>query len=74
MAPQGQQAYTILATNNGPDDAAGVEVTLSGVPEGSTPTLTDGEYRETTCSGGLCDAIWDLGPSCRSLLTGLPVA
>ncbi len=61
VAPQGQQLYTIHALNNGPDAAPAVEVTLSGVPEGSKPTLTDGEYRETTCSGGLCDAIWDLG-------------
>ena len=59
--PLGQEAYTILAANNGPDMAPSVKVTLSGVPQGSKPALTDGEYRETTCSGGLCDAIWDLG-------------
>ena len=60
-APRGQQAYTIFAANNGPNAAPDVEVTLRGVPQGSKPALTDGEYRETTCSGGLCDAIWDLG-------------
>ena len=61
VAPQGQQAYTILATNNGPDMAPDVEVTLSGVPEGSQPRLSDGAYRELACQDGLCDAIWDLG-------------
>ena len=61
VAPQGQQAYTILATNNGPDMAPDVEVTLSGVPEGSKPRLSEGAYREMACQDGLCDAIWDLG-------------
>ena len=61
VAPQGQQAYTILATNNGPDMAPAVEVTLSGVPEGSQPMLSEGAYRELACQDGLCDAIWDLG-------------
>ena len=60
VAP-GQRAYTILAANNGPDAAPAVEVTLSGVPEGSQPALTDGAYREMACQDGLCDAIWDLG-------------
>ena len=61
VAPQGQQAYTILATNNGPDAAPAVEVTLSDVPEGAQPRLSDGAYRELACQDGLCDAIWDLG-------------
>ena len=60
--PLGQEAYTIFAVNNGPDDAAGVEVALRGVPEGAKPTLSEGAYRETSCQDGLCDAIWDLGP------------
>ena len=61
VAPQGQQAYTILATNNGPDMAPAVEVTLSGVPQGSKPRLSEGAYREMACQDGLCLAIWDLG-------------
>ena len=61
VAPQGQQAYTILAANNGPDMAPDVKVTLSGVPQGSKPRLSEGAYREMACQGGLCDAIWDLG-------------
>ena len=61
VAPQGQQAYTILATNNGPDAAPDVEVTLRGVPQGAKPRLSDGAYRETTCQNGFCEAIWDLG-------------
>ena len=61
VAPQLQQAYTIHAANNGPDTAPAVQVTLSGVPEGSTHRLSDGAYREVACQNGLCEAIWDLG-------------
>ena len=63
LATPGQQAYTIMAANNGPDTAPAVQVTLTGVPQGAEAVLADGDgmYRETSCEGGLCEAVWDLG-------------
>ncbi len=61
LAGSGQQAYTVLAINDGPDTAPDAEVTLRGVPRGAEVVVTDGVYRETTCGDGVCDAVWDLG-------------
>ncbi len=73
LAGTGQQAYTVLAVNNGPDTAPDATVTLSGVPQGAEAVFTDGSYRETSCGNGVCDAVWDLGeipPSASRLLEG----
>ena len=37
-------AYTIEAVNNGPSDAGGVRVTLTGVPEGAVAEASRGDY------------------------------
>ena len=66
LVGRGRRAFTVLAINDGPDAAGGVEVVLSGVPEGAEAVLTDGVYRETGCVGGVCEGVWDLG--------GLPVS
>ena len=61
LAATGQTAYTIQATNNGPDTAPAVQVDLVDVPEGAEAVTVDGAYRETSCIDGLCQAIWNVG-------------
>lgn len=64
LAGAGERAYTIMAANHGPDTAPAVEVTLTGVPQGSRAVLTEeaGEFRLGDCDAdGLCPATWDVG-------------
>ncbi|MDE2939471.1 MAG: hypothetical protein OXR67_11240, partial [Chloroflexota bacterium] len=61
LAAAGQTAYTIQAANIGPDTAPAVLVTLTSVPQGAEAITSEGIYRETSCSDGLCEAEWDLG-------------
>ena len=41
----GRRAYTVMAVNNGPDIPPGVEVTLTGVPQGAEVIPSEGSYR-----------------------------
>ena len=56
-----QNAYTILAVNNGPDAAPAVRVDLTGIPEGAEAHPSQGSYAEGTCQGGLCEGVWTIG-------------
>ncbi len=57
---RGKRAYTIEAVNNGPDAAAGVEVTLAGVPEGARGEASQGSYTQAACQDGLCEGVWTI--------------
>ena len=63
LAAANQRAYTIVAANNGPDDAPAVEVKLSNVPEGAQAFVSgsDGKYAQGDCVDGLCEATWTIG-------------
>ena len=56
-----RRAYTILAVNNGPDDAPAVRVTLTEVPEGAEAVPSQGSYTQGTCESGLCQGVWTIG-------------
>ena len=57
-----QRAYTVMAVNNGPEFVApGVEVTLSGVPQGVQAMPSQGRYVERDCQSGLCAGDWIIG-------------
>ena len=57
-----RRAYTIEAINNGPSDAGGVQVTLTGAPEGAVAEASQGDYYEAFCGAdGLCEGIWTVG-------------
>ena len=56
-----QRAYTVTAVNNGPQDAAGVEVALTGVPEGAEAFHGEGSYTERSCQSGVCEGVWTIG-------------
>ena len=56
-----QRAYTIMAVNNGPQAAPGVEVTLSDVPQGAQAGPSEGRYVERDCENGLCAGDWIIG-------------
>ena len=56
-----QQAYTLMAVNNGPDTPPAVQVTLTGVPEGAEAIPSQGSYTQETCQDGLCEAVWKVG-------------
>ena len=43
-----QRAYTVVAVNNGPQTAAAVEVTLTGVPQGAQAIASEGDYDSAT--------------------------
>ena len=54
LAPAGTRAFTIVAVNNGPDDAPAVEVT----------GLNDGDYVSHSATGGSFDSttgVWTIG-------------
>ena len=55
-----RQAYTVMALNNGPNAAPGVEVTLTGVPEGAEAIASEGAYTEGACHSGLCEGVWTI--------------
>ncbi len=57
---RGKRAYTIEAVNNGPDAAAGVEVTLADVPEGARVEAGQGSYTQAACQDGLCEGVWTI--------------
>ena len=61
--PQGRQkGYVIEAVNNGPSAAAGVLVTLTGVPEGARADASRGRYEKGSCdANGLCQGFWTIG-------------
>ena len=62
LAEPGQTAYTIHATNNGPDTAQSVVVTLTGVPQDAEAITSDGGYAEGACdAAGLCGGTWTIG-------------
>ena len=75
LAAPDQQAYTILAANNGPDAAGAVRVTLTGVPQGAEAIVSgstkrvddedvsgsDGRYAQGDCVDGFCEATWTIG-------------
>ncbi len=55
-APAGQRAYTIMAVNNGPDDAPGAQITLTG--------LDGGDYVSHNATAGSFDpstGVWSVG-------------
>ena len=56
-----QHAYSLMAVNNGPQSAAGVQVTLTGVPEGADAFYSEGRYTEQSCQNGLCERKWTIG-------------
>ncbi|MDE2787542.1 MAG: hypothetical protein OXL37_12885 [Chloroflexota bacterium] len=63
LAPPEHWGYTIQAVNNGPDAVSSPRITLTNVPQGAEVILDErwpGEYLETRCVGGLCDAVWTL--------------
>ena len=62
LAPAGRAAYTIEAANNGPDAAPMVEVALTGVPQGSSVIVSDGEYVDAPCAAPLGGtSCWKIG-------------
>ena len=75
LAASYERAYTIVADNNGPDEARAVEVKLRNVPEdaqafvsGSTKRVddedvsgSDGRYAQGDCVDGFCEATWTIG-------------
>ena len=53
--PAGQRAFTIVAVNNGPDDAPAAQVRLTGVPAGATVhSISEGSYNAST-------GVWSIG-------------
>ena len=55
-----QQAYRIMALNNGPDNAPAARVLLSGVPRGAEAIPSEGSYTQR-CSGDSCTGTWTIG-------------
>ena len=59
--PGRQKGYVIEAINHGPDAAAGVLITLTGVPEGARTEPTRGRYERGACdANGLCEGFWTI--------------
>ena len=59
--PGRQKGYVIEAVNHGPDAAAGVLVTLTGVPEGAQAEPSRGRYEKGSCDeNGLCEGFWTI--------------
>ena len=56
-----QQAYTIMAVNNGPQVAPAVKVSVTGVPADAEAIPSQGRYVETACQNGLCAGDWIIG-------------
>ena len=56
QVPADQRAFTIVATNNGPDPAPGAQVTVSGLNDGDyvSHTATKGAFATST-------GVWDIG-------------
>ncbi len=55
VATGNRGACTTEAVNHGSNDAAAVEVTLTGVPEGTGGVAGQGRYAEAACYDGLCE-------------------